>query len=84
MVNGIPLRLYSESECSSLGGGWAANGECRKPDGTGSFSWDCRNAQNSVLNSITPSIGGGTSIGGVPNWVVYVGVGLLAWNMLKK
>lgn len=45
------IRLYSESECDSLGGNFHGNGECTKKQG-GSYSWDCRglNTQNPCPN----------------------------------
>ncbi len=35
------IRLYTKSECDTLGGTHFASGECLRPGG-GSFSWDCR------------------------------------------
>ena len=50
--NGAPLRFYSNSECQLLGGNWNANGECLKKEG-GSFTWDCRFANNITSNRCT-------------------------------
>lgn len=50
------LRLYTATECNTLGGNWHANGECIKKMG-GSYSWDCRGLNTSagpVLFSIGP------------------------------
>ena len=86
MVNGIPLRLYSENECNSLGGSWAANGECGKPNGAGSYSWDCRETPNSLISSAATALSGGGARG-IPSWALYAGGAgavLLAWKMLRK
>jgi hypothetical protein len=55
--NGI--RLYTKSECDSLGGNFAGNGECLKAGG-GSWSWECRNVNNSTC--IPSSFKGWTDI----------------------
>ena len=38
---GQSIRLYTQTECTALGGNWYSNGECLKKTG-GSFSYDCR------------------------------------------
>ena len=55
--DGRNVRLYSQAECSSLGGSFRANGECLRPNG-GSFSWDCRilnNGPQASRVSVQPS-----------------------------
>jgi hypothetical protein len=36
------IRLYTKSECDTLGGDFRTNGECLKPNNSGSFSLECR------------------------------------------
>lgn len=47
------IRLYTQEECTTLGGNFAGNGECLKSQG-GSYSWDCR-ALNTPLSVSSPS-----------------------------
>ena len=48
--NNWNVRLYSDSDCRSLGGNWVGNGECLDPMG-GSFS-----AANAIYNSACPGL----------------------------
>lgn len=66
------LRLYSESECNSLGGQWGSSGEClwAKTKG-GSATWDCRGLnKDSIATAFQYRyyIGGAILIGGLLYW----------------
>ena len=41
------IRLYTKQECDTLQGNFSANGECLK-NGGGSWSWDCRELNNTA------------------------------------
>lgn len=87
-VNGTRLRIYTQNECENkLGGEWYANGECYKKDGSGySYSWECRDAANSVVSSVAATLSGGRS-SSIPSWAIYAGGAgaiVLAWKLLKK
>ena len=51
--SGQSIRLYTQSECTAMGGNWSHNGECLKKEG-GSWSWDCRDLNNKTAISSTP------------------------------
>jgi len=45
------IRMYSQTECETLGGSFAANGECLRKEG-GSFSWDCRAVNDDTMAKV--------------------------------
>ena len=68
--DGAPVRLYTESECSSKGGMWHQNGECSYPQG-GSISYDCREVNNDPIAMLYENryyIGGAIVLGGIVAW----------------
>jgi len=88
MRDGQKLRIYTRDECENKLGGNYFNGECFKSDGSGySYTWECRDAPNSVISSVAASLSGGGTSSGIPSWALYAGGAgaiLLAWKMLGK
>jgi hypothetical protein len=64
--SGEKLRLFTASECSSLGGSFyptserAGRGECFGQDGT-NFQYACPDTSNGVVSQLALSISGGAS-----------------------
>jgi len=64
--SGEKLRLFTASECSSLGGIYypsserAGRGECFGSDGT-NFQYACPDTSGSVVSQLALSVSGGTS-----------------------
>ena len=69
-LDGTPIRLYTNAECTAKGGKYAENGECFYQGGN-SISYDCRDVNNSPIAMVYENryiIGGVVVVGGLLAW----------------